>query len=273
MVGVYMNKIERLNNLKLNAMNIIKAALLYMKYLQPLNNPEFMNETEKRTLDSYKVIINNINNEYDELYKSLSVEERREHEYKNILGEFNRALRTIESIDMVYNGDDEYELHDKLSKAYKYGMTAVEEKIEAEKRNDNITVLKCNRILAACSMTFKGHFWGESYQKDLDNYETRLRSGRTIEDDIHDFETIYSDALDLSIRYAKDLEQGMSDMEKDNYFNLYRILDARAREALRFVPRGMIPEQGYNSINWLRIEAQENQKAFIEKYDPEHRVK
>ena len=122
-------------------------------------------------------------------------------------------------------------------------------------------------------MTFKGHFWGESYQKDLDNYETRLRSGRTNEDDIHDFETIYSDALDLSIRYAKDLEQGMSDMEKDNYFNLYRILDARAQEALRFVPRGMIPEQGYNSINWLRIEAEENPKAFLEKYDPEHRVK
>ena len=60
MVGVYMNKLEKLNNLKLNAMNIIKATLLYMKYLQPLNNPEFMNETEKRTLDSYKVIINNI---------------------------------------------------------------------------------------------------------------------------------------------------------------------------------------------------------------------
>ncbi len=268
-----MNKIERLNNLKLSAMNIIKSTLLYMKYLQPLNNPEFMNETEKKTLDSYKLIINNINNEYNELYKSLSVEERREHEYKNLLGEFNQALRTVECIDMVYNGDDEYELRDKFGKAYKYGMTAVEEKIEAEKNDDTMTVLKCNRILAACSMTFKGHFWGEGYQKDLEDYENRLRCGRTIEDDISDFEEIYSEAMDLSLRYAKDLEQGISDMDKDNYYNIYIILNERAKTALRFVPRGMIPEQGYNSINWLRIEVEENPKVFLEKYDPDHKVK
>ena len=265
-----MDKLEKLNNLKVEAMSLIKSALYYMKALQPLNNPTFMNPDEMRIYNGYKVIITNLEKQYSDLYRTLTIEERSKHEHMNILGEFNHSITVVPCIEMAYNSDDEYELNDKFRKAYDFGVKALEEKIEAEKRKDNITILNANRVLAACHMVFKAHFWGESYQEDLDEYEKRLRSGRTVSDDLSEYDELYNEAIDLSIEYAKDLVNGGT--HSTEIWKKYEPLFKREDQLLRFVPREKRPNTEHN-LHWLRLQVQSNPTLFLNRYGVNYRTR
>ena len=268
-----MNKLEKLNNLKLNAMSIVKSVLLYMRALQPLNNPVFMNPEEKKMYDSYVVIINKLNKEYTELFGTLTPDEMTKHQHMNILAEFNSAVRELECIEMVYDGDDEYELKDKFAKAYKYGKRAIEDKIDAEKRNDQVTILNCNRILAACDMVFKKHSWGQGYITDLEKYEERLRSGRTVDDDLRDYEALYEETVELSIKYAHALIDDAPEEERRKLYESYEPIYERADDLLKFVPFERLKDINTNAIRWLRIHVQSNPSEFLEKFSSFKRLK
>lgn len=259
-----MDKIERLNNLKIQAMSLSKSVLYFLKSIEPLNDFAFMNQKEKDMYNQYRSLIRKIDQDYLDIYRTLSDDERSKHDYVNILGEYGKSIKAIKSIEMVYDGDDEFELNDKFRKAYDFGIRALEEKVAAEKRNDYEAVLHSNRVLAACHQVFNAHFWGKGYQEDLDQYEIRVRSNRTVADDLKDYQKLHEEVVNMSIEYAKAIIFGASEEELNNYWNSYEFYFTKEEELLKFLPYEARKNLDDN-FHWLRLEARDNPKEFLKR--------
>ena len=268
-----MNTIERLNNFKLNAISIIESAHYYMQSLQPLNSIEFMNPDERKTYDSYVELINRISEKYNELYGTLSEEEKKENDYMDIIVEFNTVLKSVPCIEMVTENDDEESIKEKFNKAYQFGMSALEEKVAAEKRGDKVTVLNCNRVLEACHMTFKKHPWGMEYQANLDQYEEGLRSGKVAVDNLLAYKDLYHEAVQVAIEYAKAMIEGRPYEEIAAIAKRFEPIYEKSDELLKKIPEESLKDINTNAIRHLKISVQSRPREFLEKSNSYLRVK
>lgn len=106
----------------------------------------------------------------------------------------------------IYRYDDEYDIPRKFSKALELGKEVADKLVDCEKSNDENTIKLCNDLLNKCYSIFNGHFWGESYKKELDTYIKRKKSGKvaTIEH-TKELESQILEALNELEEYVKKL--------------------------------------------------------------------
>ncbi len=254
------NVIRDLDTLKIRALSVIKSTVMYMNSLSPLNNEYFMSPNELKRLQAYREEIETIASKYDNIFFTIPYEERGRVEYMNILGRVNRTLYEMDSLEAVSSSDDEFDLQKKFGKALSYGKQAVERKIKAEKENNPDELAKSNRVLRCCGEVFRGHFWGESYQEDLDKYEERVRIGRTTKDDINDYNLLISEMDALAISYAKDLING-NDI-KDYELKFMEIF-AKEEELQRFMSTDELRSLKIYSLRWIKLDVERDPRAFL----------
>ena len=203
---------------------------------------------------------------YLDTYKSLSLEEQRKVDYKNLSGIYWQLTHKGKGLVGVSPFSDEYDLHDAFARATTFGMEALEGIFRAEKANDSIALEKNQKILRTCKDIMGEHFWGNSCLEKLDRYDKRIRAGRTVEEDIADYTALIEEARELAFEYAKAIIGNAAQEELDKYYEKFEEIFGREERLIEFIPRDILREMKVN-LHWLRIDAQRTPQKIVDEHD------
>lgn len=257
-----LKQIEREVSLKTN------EAVNYMQAFYPISY-NFMTQRERQVIDGIRKQVELLSYKYNNLLYEMPLEERNKYKYINLLGNFNSMVSSINGLEMVGPYSDEYELHSAFDKAYSFAKSALEN-IVNNQNNNQILLEKNNRVLKACNDVFDAHFWGETYKERLKKYDNRLRSGRTIDDDLKDYYNLVEDAKKLALEYAKAIKRGITELEKKHYNDEFNVIYDREKEILMFVPINMIENR--INLHWLKLDAERKPDQVIEENEVKQNV-
>lgn len=261
---------EELKSIEIEVAQKTKEALEFMQSLYPLNDEYFMNDSEKQKIKAMRDYVESLSKKYISIFYNMPLEERNKYSYQNLLGQFNSALSSIDGLDTIGPYSDEYDLRDAFSKAYKFAKESIEKLIKAEKEQDIDSVNRNKRIISACDDVFDGHFWGESYKNNIREYENRLRTGRTVDDDLKEYYELVDETKALSVEYAKAIKSGITEDQREAFFNRFEVIFSREEKLLKFVPREMID---YVNLHWLKIDAERDPDKVIEQFEVSQNIK
>ena len=88
----------------------------------------------------------------------------------------NELAQKVNNLSPINFSDDEYDIPRKFGNAFDVGKEVADKLIECEKNNDVNGINNYQDLLRKCYKIFGGHFWGESYKKNLDVYIERKRT-------------------------------------------------------------------------------------------------
>lgn len=229
----------------------------------PMDSREFLTGEDAERVKKNDEIIKQLANEYLETYKNLQFDVQREYDYKNIQGTYYQNTHKSKGLVKAYSNSDEYELHKAFSKAYNFGMSAIDNIYSAKMDENETEVIKNKKILDECIDIFKVHFWGEERIKSLERYCQRKETGRTNDDDIREYMSLIEECKKVSLDYAKANVNGISDVERTEYLKIYEDIFDREKKLIEFLPREVLNEVEVN-LHWLKVDAERNPRKLID---------
>ncbi len=257
---------DELLKLEEEAKRITEETATILRNNFPMDSREFLSREEALRVRKNDIRIEEIGNKYLNTYVSLSLEEQKGIDYKNLTGTYYQTTYKSEGLISVSQFSDEYDLKEAFGRAYAYGLKALDSILLAEQNNDAESLEKNRRILATCKGILREHFWGESYLESLDRYDKRIRSGRTVEDDVADYDTLVQETRELAYEYAKLRLGSPTEAELDDYFNRFEKIFEREKLLTEFVPREAIREI-YVNLHWLKVDAERTPEKVVEEHD------
>ena len=145
-------------------------------------------------------------------------------------------------------------------------MGAIEGIVLAEEKNDEENLSKHKRVLGACKGVLSEHFWGESCLEKLDRYESRLRSGRTVEEDIADYGELVTETRELAYEYAKAILSSAHEEELNAYYDKFEKIFEREKILTEFIPRDVLGDF-YVNLHWLKVDAERTPQKVVDEHN------
>lgn len=257
---------EELLKIEELADRITKESVGILERNYPMDSREFLTGKDAKTVLENDDKIKELADMYLDTYRSLTDEEKRKVNYKNLSGIYYQATHKGKGLVGVSSFSDEYELHDAFARATSFGMEALDGIFRAEKANDQAGLERNQRILDTCKSIMSMHFWGNSCLEKLQRYDKRIRSGRTIEEDIADYANLINEARELQLQYAKAKINGIDEEVNDEFIQKFEDIFARETSLIEFIPRDILMEIKVN-LHWLKIDAQRTPQKVIDEYD------
>jgi len=222
---------NRLNDLKREALLVIREMTVFMQELYPLNNVRFMNSDEKQKYEEFHKRIEKINEDYNNLYMRLSINEKMNHNHLDVMGKFMQAVHSYPSLH-IPNSDNK---ETNINNIKRIVRTILRRKITAEERSDIETINKCNRIIDGLRDIITEYMDVNQFDIYVSGYEERLRSGRTDDDDIKEYNELIEETRLFAIEYAKALIDGLSVEGNDLYVKSFDDYIEKGKTLLEFL--------------------------------------
>ena len=232
----------------------------------PLDSRSFLTGEDARKVAMNDDRIYELADMYRDTYMSLSKEEQRKVKYNNFTGTYFQSTHKGKGLISVSQYSDEYELHDAFARATSFGMKALDGLLLGEKNKDEALINTNKRILAACEDVLSVHFWGNSCLQKLDRYNTRIRAGRTVEDDIKEYLELIEEAKKLAYEYARAKLRNASEQTLKEFYQKFNDIFDREKVLIEFIPRDVLFEISVN-LHWLKIDAENDPQKVVDEHD------
>ena len=272
-----MEKNKRLELIDSAGTSLWSAINDYYKTLIPLARSYYMTDEEKAPLDGFIVTAKNLESRYKEIYDTLSPSEKEEVGYhrdiEEVIKEYIQDADNIgwladSNIFRITPSSTEDEVREGIDRAYKIGKSYLEDRYEAESKNDEPTYNYANRVVTECykileSVNERGKFFIDL----LKMQEERLKGTRTPAMDVAAYRNIYNEVTGLGVKYA---QLALSIVNKETLETLkmqyFPIIDKRIRELSYIfyeIPDNIIKQENLPSGNQLWHEITERPADFL----------
>lgn len=258
-----MHNSKELGDIYREALDIFRRTTVFMKELYPLNNVEFMNSEEKKTFNRFESKISSLHTKYLALYNEIPQSERVFIRNPNIMDEFNAIIHNLPSLCSLSNVHDESDIEKVFKNNLVIAKTMITRKISSERDNDKEMLDKCKRVLDCCNRVYMCNPMGASYLDYMVKYEERIRSGRTNEDDISDYDKLVEEAKNLAIEYARALINGAIATDFMIYDQAFGVIYERGHTLLRFLPEKTIQRMNLKDIFAIRETVTKNPMKYL----------
>lgn len=248
------------------AMQITKETTDILDRNYPMDSRDFLQGEEALIVRKNDQRIKELANKYRNIYMALSFEEQRKIDYKNLEGIYYQSTHKSKGLKSVSQFSDEYDLTEAFSIATTFGMGAIEGIVLAEEKNDKEKLNKHKRVLDACKRVLSVHFWGESCLEKLDRYDSRLRSGRTVEEDIADYGELVQETRELAYEYAKARLESASEEILKAYYDKFENIFEREKRLTEFMPRDVLRDF-YVNLHWLKVDAERTPQKVVDEHN------
>ncbi len=257
---------DELLKLEQLALQITKETAEILEKNFPLDSREFLTGEDARKVKENDEKIREVSDSYGKVYMALSDDEKRKVVYRNIQGTYYQSTHQSKGLVSVSEYSDEYELSAAFSRASSFGIKALDEILLGENNNDQAAIERGRRILNTCKDILSVHFWGEDILAKFDRYEKRIRSGRTVEEDLDDYDNLVKATRELAYEYAKARLSSPTEQQMEDYFNKFEELFAKGKLLSEFIPRDIFSNV-YVNLHWLKVDAERDPQKVIDEYN------